>query len=272
MALGDQSDFTSRLLRLLPTGWFPSVAPRLNAALQGAAASLAAAFTMLSFVKAQSRIQTASGSFLDLISQGYFGGSLPRLQYEADADYAGRIEYNLTAPRGTRDGMTAMLHQLTGNWPRIFQPNRPGDAMCLASIANPNAAGSGTNLWSNGGLPGGYFNQPYANFGAVGLGYSAWGSLLLPCQVFIIIAPPLTGIAVYSGYDGLGSMASPDAGGDGGLASLASPDVAGGGVPIVNPNSLPGEITESFIYQQIYDWMPAGYSAWVLISSTVELF
>jgi len=43
MALGDQNDFTSRLLRLLPTGWFPSAAPRLYAALQGAAASLSAA-------------------------------------------------------------------------------------------------------------------------------------------------------------------------------------------------------------------------------------
>jgi hypothetical protein len=74
MAMGDQSDFTSRLLRLLPIGWFPSAAPRLNAALQGAAAALSAAFAMLTFVRAQTRVQTASGSFLDLISEGYFAG------------------------------------------------------------------------------------------------------------------------------------------------------------------------------------------------------
>lgn len=267
MATGDQSDFTSRLLRLLPTGWFPYEAPRLNAVLQGAAAALSAAFSMLSFVKAQMRIQTASGSFLDMISQGYFGGNLPRLQYESDSAYAKRIEYNLTAPRGTHDGMMQMLQQLTGNTPIIFQPNIPSNCMCLASLVNPNETGGGTKLHS---IAYGGYEAPYASFGSssAGLGVSgAWGTLTMPCQVFIIVAPPVTGLAVYNSYDGYGSIAAPSAGGAGGLVSLADPDAAGPGIPIVNPESLPGEITDSFIYQQIDDWMPVGYTAWVLISN-----
>lgn len=266
MAMGDQSDFTSRLLRLLPTGWFPSAAPRLNAVLQGAAAALSATFAMLTFVKAQTRVQTASGSFLDVISDGYFDGGLPRLQYEADAPYSGRIQYNLTAPRGTRDGMMQMLQQLTGNVPIIFQPNFAVDCMCLASLANPDAAGPGSvlNSISDSG-----YQAPYGSFGASAgtATIPAWGTLTMPCQVFIIVAPPATGLAIYNGYDGFGSLASPLAGGGGGLVSLASPDAAGGGIPLVDPDSLPGEITDSLIYQQIADWMPVGFTAWVSVSN-----
>jgi hypothetical protein len=267
MAMGDQSDFTSRLLRLLPIGWFPSAAPRLNAALQGAAAALSAAFAMLTFVRAQTRVQTASGSFLDLISEGYFAGALPRLQYEADVPYSSRIRYNFTAPRGTRDGMMQMLEQITGNTPIIFQPNRVGDCMCLASLANPQAAGSGCAL--NSIADSGY-QAPYASFGnpTAGAGtLPAWGTLTMPCQVFIIVAPPAAGLSIYSTYDGFGSSASPLAGGGGGLVSLAAPNLAGGGIPLVNPDSLPGEITDSFIYQQITDWMPVGFTAWILVSN-----
>lgn len=271
MATGDQDDFISRLLRLLPSGWFPSDAPRLKAVLQGAAASLSAAFAMFSFVKVQTRIQTASGSFLDLISEGYFGGNLPRLQYESDSAYAGRIEYNLIAPRGTHDGMMQMLHQLTGNTAVIFQPNLAGDCLCLASRSAPNVAGAGAQIDS---IAGSGYQPPWASFGsstATGRPSSAWGTLLMPCQVFIIVAPPLTGLAVYKLYDGYGSMAAPAAGGAGGLVAIAEPDSAGPGIPLVNPGSLPGEVTDSFIYQQVSDWMPVGYTAWVLVSN-MELY
>jgi len=271
MATGDQDDFISRLLSLLPTGWFPSEASRLNAVLQGPAASLSAAFAMLSFVKAQTRVQTASGSFLDLISEGYFGGDLPRLQYESDAGYADRIEYNLTAPRGTHDGMVQMLQQLTGNTPIIFQPNLAANCMCLATLGNPHAAGGGGKL---GDIAGGSYQAPYASFGnSFGSAGSVrpLGTLTMPCQVFIIVTPPLTGLAIYGAYQGYGSLALPSIGGAGGLVSMTSPDIAGPGIPIVNPESLPGEITDSFIYQQIDDWMPVGYTAWVLVSN-MELY
>ncbi len=223
---------------------------------------------MLTFTKAQTRVQTASGSFLDLISQGYFGGALPRLQYEADPAYAGRIEYNLTAPRGTRDGMSQMLQQLTGNTPIIFQPNRLPDCLALASLTDISSAGGGAPLTS---VDGGIFEPPYPCFGYQASGavsVAAWGTLTMPCQVFIIVAPPVTGAAIYSSYDGLGSLAMPLAGGgDGALVSLSNSAAEGAGLPLVYPDALPGEVTDSFIYQQIADWMPVGYEAWVLISN-----
>lgn len=266
MAFGDQADFTSRLLRLLPTGWFPSQAPRLGAVLQGPAAALSAAFALLTFVKAQTRIQTASGLFLDLISQGYFAGKVPRLQFEADAAYRDRIQYNLTAPRGTRDGMSQMLRQLTGNQPVIFQPNLPGDCLCLATLGNANLAGDGTALRS---IDDSGYQAPYPSFGsgASGTGRSgAWGTLALPCQVFIILAPPAGGLQSYSLYNGYGALSLASAGGGGGLAALESPDVAAAGIPLIDPDTLPGTIGDSFVYQQISEWMPAGYTAWVMIS------
>jgi hypothetical protein len=265
MAQGDQTDFTSRILRLLPTGWFPSAAPRLNAVLQGAASSLSAAFAMLTFVKAQTRVGTATGSFLDLISQGYFAGKLPRLAYESDASYIRRILYNLTAPRGTWDGMAEMLELLTGNEPIIFQPNRVASCGCLASRAQPNIAGPGSPMQSRSGL-----TAPYPAFGYQNPANEpvvSMGSLLLPCQVFIIIAPPTTGYAIYAGDPGFATRTSPSVGGNGGMVTLASPDIAGSGIPLVDPDSLPGEVTANLIYQFIADWMPVGYTAWVLVSN-----
>jgi hypothetical protein len=267
MALFDQNDFTGRLLRLFPTGWLPDVAPRQTAILQAPAMALSMVYAMLSFVKAQQRVSTASGSFLDLAAADYFGDNLPRLQYEMDPAYAARIEYNLTAPRGTRDGMAKMLDQLTGNAPIIFQPNRAADCICMASLDTPGIAGSGGPLAS---AAGGGFQAPYPCYGYQEAGkpaVAAWGSLLMPCQVFIIVAPPVTGFAIYTGYDGLGSKSSPNAGGDGGMASLSAPYATGSGIPMLNPDALPGEVTDASIYQQVDEWMPVGYAAWVLVSN-----
>ncbi len=261
MALFDQTDFTGRLLRLLPAGWFPAAAPRLNAVLQGAASSLSAAFAMLQFVKAQMRVPTASGAFLDLISQGYFAGALPRLPYEQDAAFAKRIEYNLTAPRGTHDGMAQMLTQLTGNAPTIYQPNSVADGFCLASIAQPDVAGSGGGL-----VQASAYNAPYGGFGAAGAP-ACWGSLLMPCQVMILVSPPVTGLAVYSGYPCLIQWGG-GLGREGGyLGTIAAPGNGSGALPLVYPDALPGEVTDAAIYQQIYDWMPVGYSAWTMLST-----
>jgi hypothetical protein len=163
--------------------------------------------------------------------------------------------------------MLAMLTQLVGGNPIVFQPNMPGDAMCLASINDINAAGPGTALH---GKRSSQLSPPYADFG-----YSpttptwdlGWGSLLLPCQVLVVVPPPVTGYAIYVGYTGFGAFSEIDAGGYGGLASFVNPDVAGPGLAIVNPDALPGAITNDYIYQQVMNWMPAGYVAQILIAN-----
>jgi hypothetical protein len=245
MAKGDQADFVARLLRLLPGGWFPSVAPRLWAALQGWAVGLASVFTMQAFARAQMRVSTATGSFLDLCALDFFGvDGLPRLQLEADADYRARIIFNLSAPRGTWPGMVRMITQLTGYPPIIIQPNNPATCGGLATPANPAAGGGLLALDGPGCI----------------------GSLTTPGQVFITVQRPTSGYGIFGGLNGLATPANPAIGGGYGLATPGNPSAGGGLLCLADAGSLPGYITDAFIYEQVNNWMPAGFVAWTRIT------
>jgi hypothetical protein len=250
MATGDQNDMTNRLMALLPSRWFAGATPVLNAVLQAFAQPFAAIYSMLGFVKAQQRIETAQGGFLDLCSQDYFGGALPRLSYEGDSAFAARIQFNLTAPRGTRAGLAGMLTQLTGTAPIIFEPTRPADTGAFGSLASP-AAGGGLFCYT-------------ANDGTGGAG--AFGTLLMPYQFFVTVQFPATGFLTFAGIAGWGDLASPAVGGGFGFGSIASPAAGGGALATVDPESVPGVITEAFIYEQIKNWIPVGSLAWTYIT------
>jgi hypothetical protein len=245
----DQSDFAGRLLRLLPGGWFPAVAPRLLAVLRAPALMFSLIYGMVIFAKAQQRVASASGAFLDLAAQDYFGRTFPRLEYELDAPYAARIRYNLTAPRGTYGGMTSMLEQLTGNSPVIFQPNNVVQTGGWATESNP-AAGGGVFAF-------------YDEAGESGAGL--WGSMALPCQIFITIEAPLTGYYSFAELGGVSTQYAPAIGGGYGFASQSMPAAGGGLFAFIDPDSVPGAITNSMIYQQIAEWMAVGYVAWTQI-------
>jgi hypothetical protein len=258
MTVGDPGDMTSRLVALLPGGWFPAVAPRLNAVLQGWSNGLSAAFSLLAFVKAQERVGTAQGGFLDLAARDFFGSRVTRLVYEADTAYRARIKFNLTAPRGTWTGMVDMLTQLTGTAPSITQPNAAWQTGGICSLANPSAGGGALAV---------------ASLASPGSGAGFIGTLLMPCTVFITVTMPSTGFQVFANINGIGYLSS-DArllqqqaaaalGGGGGIASLGSPTAGGGRVAMVDPNSIPAEITTEFLTDQINDWLPAGYAATV---------
>jgi hypothetical protein len=249
MATGDQADFTGRLLRLLPKGWFPSAAPVLQSVLQGPAMALAAIYAMLAFVKAQTRIQTSQGAFLDMAAADYFGvNGLPRLAYEQDAAYADRIEFNLTAPRGTREGMIGMLQQLTGTAPVIFCPTNPGDT---GGLATPGNWGNGTSVFALAGV---------GSAGAGGL-----GSLAMPAQTLITVTLPSTGLAVYAGYSGLATPANFSAGGGGGLATPTNFDAGAGNFGLADLGDVPGLVDAALIYKQVDEWTAAGCISWVKI-------
>jgi len=254
MATGDQNDFTTRLLALLPSGWLPTVAPRAAAALQAFALTLANIFAMLGFVKAQTRVNTATGAWLDLAATDFFGpNGLPRLQYELDAQYRARILFNMTAPRGTLPGMAEMLTQLTGNAPVIIEPANPQICGGYATPGAP-AAGGGLFAYGTGGNNG---------IGGTG-GAGHYGSLLLPCQVFITVTPSDTGYGIFGAY-GYATPTNYTAGGGYGYATPGTP-AEGGGFPVyVNPNSVTGYLTNAQIYQQVLNWTPAGYTSWVRI-------
>jgi uncharacterized membrane protein YqaE (UPF0057 family) len=174
MATGDISDITARLRSYLPAGWFPTdptEAPLLNAVLTGIATILSIVYALYVFTKAQTRIATATGGWLDLIGQDFFGTALPRGFNQSDDDYRIQIQTNLFRARGTRQSVVDILTQLTGYAPQIIEPGRPADT-------------------------GGY------DVGGVGYDVGgAWGDLLVAQAFVIAYRPQGAGIPMLGGYD-----------------------------------------------------------------------
>lgn len=167
---GDAKDMKARLIALLPLRWFGDSIPVLSALLAGISDGLAWLYTMLVYVKLQTRISTATDTFLDLISQDFLGPNLPRRFGETDTAFRARIQRELLRPRASRGALISELVNLTGRTPVVFEPARPAD----------------TGAW---GLAFGY--------GSGG----GWGSLMLPFQFFVTAYRPLgSGVPSVSGW------------------------------------------------------------------------
>lgn len=172
MAIGDKADVSTRLARLIPNGWFTAgLSPVRDAVLAGAASVLSFGYSLLAYVRLQSRIATATDGFLDMIAGDFFGATLVRADGQTDASFRARITSNLFRDRGTRMSVTRVLTQLTGRAPLVFEPMRPADT-------------------------GGY--------GAASCGYGAggaYGSMLLPMQAFVTAYRPVgSGVPNVAGY------------------------------------------------------------------------
>jgi hypothetical protein len=179
---GDQQDMLSRLRAVLPTGWFPDQAPVLDGLLNGLASAGSWAHGLLQCVKAQTRIATASDIWLDIIASDFFGSRVMRRNGQSDETFRSRIQRELFRERGTRGAIIAILTDLTGRAPMVFEPARPTDTGGYASIGG---LGAGTAYGVAGG----------------------WGNLGLPFQCFITAYRPIgSGIASIAGWGGnLGS-------------------------------------------------------------------
>jgi hypothetical protein len=176
--LGDVADFVSRLKRVLPTRWFADTAANETAVLSGFGTAWANIYTLVQAVRAQARLATAYGGFIDMISADFFGAALPRRAGEADTPYRARIGLELLRPRCTRESLVAAMSEVTGRPVSVFEPARPADT-------------------------GGY-NAGGAGYGVAG----GWGNLSLPQQSFLIVQRPLGGgIAGLAGYGTGGRLA-----------------------------------------------------------------
>ncbi|MDA8252629.1 MAG: hypothetical protein M0Z28_26145 [Rhodospirillales bacterium] len=168
--IGSATDMLRRLASLLPLRWFPDAAPVLSALLAGLADGWAWLYAMLGYAKLQTRIATATDTFLDLVSQDCFAGTLPRRLGESDTSFRGRIQRELLRERATRPALIDVVTDLTGRTPIVFEPARPADT-------------------------GAY---------GVALGYGVaggWGSLALPFQSFVTAFRPLgTGVPLVAGW------------------------------------------------------------------------
>ncbi|WP_028534228.1 hypothetical protein [Paludibacterium yongneupense] len=170
MATGDQSDMLSRLRALLPPTWFADSSPILTGMLAGMAEALAWAYSLYQFAKAQTRIATASGGWLDMVSLDFFGTGLPRTSNQTDASYRARIQSNLIRERGTRYAIQQVLFDLTGRAPLIIEPARPADV-----------GGLGISIGLGVGGAVGSISTPYQAFVTAyrqtGVGASGWPGL-----------------------------------------------------------------------------------------------
>jgi hypothetical protein len=120
MATGDQKDIFNRLKdNLVP--WFGNDTPNLDALLQGTAKTDNSIYNLITDTNLQTRIKTATGDALDLISLDFFGGKLPRKPDENDISFRTRILANLVQERATRKGMITVLENLTGSEPAVIE-------------------------------------------------------------------------------------------------------------------------------------------------------
>ena len=210
----DPQDIVSRLKAALPTRWFPDQTPVLDAVLTGLATTWSSLLTLLDGVRAQTRIATTTGSFLDGASADFLGTRLPRRAAEPDDAFRSRLQLELLRSRATRTALAAILVDLTARSPTIFEPSRAHD----------------TGAYGNGSLA----------YGQAG----AWGSLLLPFQVFVTARrPSIEGIANVAGYGTGGPVTR---------ASLAQ---------------VSGQVTDSDINAAIVSVLPTAVTAWTNITN-----
>ena len=154
---GDQEDFVRRLRLTLPAGWFSDEPRLLNGVLAGFASVWAWLHELLAEVRKQSRVQTATGQFLDLACVDFFGGRLPRRAGESDAALRFRVARAMRRERGTRAGLIAAAAE-AGYAARVFEPARPADT-------------------------GAYNRSSTLAYGLAG----AWGSLEMPLECLVTV-------------------------------------------------------------------------------------
>ena len=124
---GDEADFIGRIRSLLPPNWFPTEpasAPFTVAsgAISGYATVFAFIYSILAYVKLQTRIKTATDGWLDLIAYDYFGLRVQRAPGQSDASFLTTILSEIVRQRNTRASVIAILTQLTGRTPVVFEP------------------------------------------------------------------------------------------------------------------------------------------------------
>jgi hypothetical protein len=234
---GSVSDIVGRIKAVLPSQWFPvqpvdgpSPTPILDGVLTGLAWAWSQLYSLVQYVRLQTRIATATGANLDMIAADFFGLTLTRDVNEGDPAFSARIRAAILQPRATRPAVIQALQILTGRTPKVFEPANTGDT-------------------------GGYGTGDAKTWSGVAYGDAGgWGSLQLPYQAFIVAYRPTGGgIAGAMGYYG----GSGWAGGGYGVGALE----------YTTQSMIEGEVTDATIYATIAQTIPAGTIAWTQISN-----
>lgn len=229
--IGSSLNNLSRVKQLVPKGWFKFAAPYRDAIIGGLGDSAAWNYGLILYARAQTRLATAYGIWLDIIAFDFLGRFLVRNGLNDDV-FRAVIRATILQERVTRKGMISAITTLTGFAPTVFEPWN----------ANDTGAYSGSRA---SGAP------QYGSVG-YGVGNGGYGSMNLPGQVFLKVtrgAP--SGVPNVGGYgnnvEGYG---------------------VGKNEYIGSLTALIG-ITNAIIYQLINITKPTGTTCWVAIGAPV---
>lgn len=144
MSTGSTSDILTRLQSYLPRGWFGdlSLTPILNGLLTGIANTFSILYSLIMFIKANTRLGTSSGGWIDMWAADFFGNGMPRLPGETDALYIIRIQVMMLQGKATRAGMIAALTLLTGRAPVVTEFQQTTDTGSYSHLFGYGQAGA----------------------------------------------------------------------------------------------------------------------------------
>lgn len=91
----------NKLKDALPLSWFGDNTSVIDSVLSGFAWCSSLIYDNITEAKKQTRIKTATGGFLDMISGDFFGDTLPRTENESDFIFSIRILDNLLREKAT---------------------------------------------------------------------------------------------------------------------------------------------------------------------------
>lgn len=226
---GSSADIQDRIIKVIPKKWFSWVAPGRDAIIGALSDPSAWCYNWIQYARAQSRLATSYGIWLDIFSYDYLGRFLPRGGM-SDGVYKVLIKATILQERVTRAGMVSALTTLNGTVPKIFEPWNTGDTGAYSS-ASPT------------GFKCGQFGY--------GVGNGGYGNMRLPAQAFIDIKR-----GANSGIPGVGGYTNNVAGWGVGKLEYAGSVLA-----------LTG-ITNSIIYKLIANTKPTGAIMWTRIGAT----
>jgi hypothetical protein len=145
----------------------------LNSSLQGTAWALSTTAAQLAYAALQTRIKTATGEWLDIISNDFYGSGLSRYPNESDTQFRARILSRLFMLGPSRADMSTLLTLITGRVPLIIEPWRVQDcgAWDAPSFGWDTVTASGCGHWAEQ-LPYQCFIEAYTPVGT-GIPYVA---------------------------------------------------------------------------------------------------
>ena len=234
----------------------PTLLTNVGALLQGFGNVGSYIYNLAVLAKAQMRLLTSVGLFIDLWSYDRLGLFIQRKTGETDAAWRARVAKEVVRIRVSRSGMYQTILDLTGFAPVIIEPWNTGDCGAwsrgVGSSALPTPSSWVTGVNSSGNVVQGQY----------GWGTQTWTAVVL----MIVKMPGVQGIPKLGGWStGVGSGASPTIGSwTTGVGSSATPNGSTlGGMSWITQSQITGTVTTQDVYDAINLTKPVGVQVFV---------